>query len=176
VVAEELSGVLSPLLASIGIELFDVQIGPGTVIVTVDRPGGVDLDALALATRAISAALDEHEPFSGRYTLEVSSPGLERRLRTPGHFAGAVGEMVSVRTRAVEGRRVRGVLAASDERGIVLSGPDVPGGELRLLYEEVEQARTVFEWGSKAGRRAAPSAGRGGSGSGRTPEERVTTS
>ncbi len=87
---------------------------------TVDRPGGVDLDALAEANRAVSRALDELDPFPGRYTLEVSSPGLERRLRTPAHFARAVGETVTVRTLpgTAAVRRVRGVLAAADDDGV----------------------------------------------------------
>ena len=63
--------------------------------------GGVDLDAIATATRAVSVVLDAHDPFPGkRYTLEVSSPGVERKLRTPKHFERAVGEKVSVRTSA----------------------------------------------------------------------------
>ena len=178
--ADELYGVLSPLLATAGLHLFDLQVGPSTVTVTVDRPGGVDLEALARANRLVSDALDEAAPFAGRYTLEVSSPGLERRLRTPEHFAGAVGETVTVRTHPGVGehRRVRGRLAASDGTGILLSGPEVPGGELRLDYEAIERARTVFEWGSER----APSPSRGAK-SRQTakpdnpdaPTERVTT-
>ena len=151
--ADELLGVLTPMLEAAGLELFDVQIGSSTVTVTVDRPGGVDLEALAEANRIVSAVLDEHDPLPGSYTLEVSSPGLERRLRTPEHFRKAVGETVSVRTRtdAGEHRRVRGRLASSDATGIVLDGPDVPGGELAVPFDSIERARTVFEWGPTAG-------------------------
>ena len=94
-------------------------------------------------------ALDELDPFPGRYTLEVSSPGLERRLRTPGHFERAIGEMVTVRTLpdTVEVRRVRGVVTAADAAGLTLEGPEVPGGSMRIAYDQIERARTVFEWG-----------------------------
>lgn len=153
---DELHDVLSSLLAAHGLDLVDLEIGPGLVRVTVDRPGGIDLDGLASANRAVSAALDELDPMPGRYTLEVSSPGVERRLRTPEQFARAVGETVSVRTVADSGgpRRVQGRLASADATGFSLEGPELAGGSRRLSYDEVERARTVFEWG------AAPSASR----------------
>ena len=53
----------------------------------VTKPGGVDLESLTKANRAISEWLDANDPIPGRFTLDVSSPGLERRLRTPQHFA-----------------------------------------------------------------------------------------
>ena len=102
-----------------GLELVDVERRASVLLVTVDRAGGVDLDALTAANRAVSRALDELDPIPGRYSLEVSSPGVERRLRTPAHFARAVGEMVAVKTRPqVPGeRRLRGRLVAADDEG-----------------------------------------------------------
>ena len=85
--AEELFALLAPVLADSALELIDVEVRSGVVLVTVDREGGVDLDALTQANRAVSTLLDEHDPLPGHYTLEVSSPGVERTLRTPGHFA-----------------------------------------------------------------------------------------
>ncbi len=99
-VTARLLHALSPVLESSGLELVDVVVGGSQVRVTVDRPGGIDLEALAEANREVSRVLDEMDPFPSAYTLEVSSPGLERRLRTPAHFARAVGEKVSVRTLA----------------------------------------------------------------------------
>ena len=117
--------------------------------VFVDREGGVGLDELGEATRDVSAALDDIDPMPGRYTLSVSSPGLERRLRTPAHFARAVGETVTVRVDAgtADVRRITGTLDTADESGCTLSGPEVPGGEVRIAYDQIERARTVFEWG-----------------------------
>jgi ribosome maturation factor RimP len=148
-VTERLVDALSPVLEASGLELIDVVIGGSQVQVTVDRPGGVDLDALAEANRAASRTLDELDPFPGRYTLEVSSPGLERRLRTPAHFARAVGETVTVRTLPDTAalRRVRGVLSTADETGFVIEGPEVPDRSIRIAYDQIERARTVFEWG-----------------------------
>ena len=169
--AEMLYGELSPVVGALGLELVDVEVSPGTLRVTVDRPGGVDLDGLAEANRAVSAALDRIDPMPSRYTLEVSSPGVERRLRTPEHFARAVGETVAVRLRvgAGEVRRVEGRLASSDARAVVVEGPEVPGGSATIAYDDIERARTVFEWGAKP----APSPSRGRSGA--RSKERVKT-
>jgi ribosome maturation factor RimP len=145
----DLVDALSPLLEAQGLDLIDVESHGAVVTVFVDRPGGIDLDALADATRLVSAALDDLDPFPGRYTLSVSSPGLERRLRTPAHFARAVGETVTIRVHGgtAEVRRVTGTLEAADETGCTVAGPELPEGTLRIAYEEVERARTVFEWG-----------------------------
>jgi ribosome maturation factor RimP len=166
-VADRLVDALSPVLEAFGLELVDVVVGGSQVQVTVDRPGGVDLDALASANRELSRALDLLDPFPGSYTLEVSSPGLERRLRTPAHFGRAIGEIVTIRTlpgtAADAARRVRGVLSAADDTGCTLEGPEVPDGSMRITYDQIERARTVFEWGSD--RAAKP-------GKGSTREER----
>ncbi len=170
-VAEELYGDLSPIVAALGLELVDVELSGATVRVTVDREGGVDLDGLADANRAVSAELDRIDPMPGRYTLEVSSPGLERRLRRPAHFGRALGETVSVRLLPGNGevRRLQGRLADADDRGVRVEGPDVPGGAVYVAYETIERARTVFEWGAKP----APSPSRAKAPKGR---ERATTS
>lgn len=137
------------------VEVFDLEVRPGLVRVLLDRPGGVDVETLARANRLISASLDGADPVPGRYTLEVSSPGLERRLRTPEHFRRYVGETVKVKTRpgTPGDRRVAGRLVAADEGGITLA-PD--GGEQRRLsYGDLESASTVFEWGPASTKKAA---------------------
>jgi ribosome maturation factor RimP len=152
-VDDELSDLLASAVAPLGLELVDLERRSTSVRVVVDRAGGVDLEAIAAATRAVSVVLDAHDPLPGqRYTLEVSSPGVERKLRTPGHFARAIGETVSVRTVAgAKGeRRLTGRLTSADADGFVLEAEDLPGGERRLSYDEIERARTIFEWGSKS--------------------------
>src|SRR5690348_16817365 len=107
--------LVEPLVTAAGLEVWDVESGPGLVRVLVDGPGGVDLDALGPLTTAISRALDEAPDAApaGRYHLEVSSPGVERPLRTPAHFERFVGSTVAVKTvpDATGPRRVRGRLA-----------------------------------------------------------------
>jgi ribosome maturation factor RimP len=148
---ESLAGVIEPVLIPFGLELFDLELtgsGSGRILrVVLDREGGVDLDAITVATEAISPVLDS-EPtlLPGPYALEVSSPGLERPLRRPDHYRRVVGATVSVKTRDDQGaaRRVRGVLTSADDDGFTL---DVDGRAERIAYADVTQARTVFEWG-----------------------------
>jgi ribosome maturation factor RimP len=146
-VVERVRAAVDPLLGDLGLEVYDVEHTGGTLRITVDREGGVDLDTIALATRIVSRQLDHADPIPGRYTLEVTSPGLERTLRTPAHFERAVGSVVNVRTLPdVEGeRRAKGELIAADQDGIAVKQDD--GVERRLRYDAIERARTVFEWG-----------------------------
>jgi ribosome maturation factor RimP len=154
-----IAAAIEPVLATIDLELFDVEFTASgrtrTLRVIVDRDGGVDLDAITAATERISPVLDAHDELSGPFALEVSSPGLERPLRRPDHFRRAIGETVSVKTRDAGGevRRLRGVLHAADDQRISLDTGDATE---HVGYDEIIQARTVFEWGSapKTGKRA----------------------
>ena len=146
---DELVQLLASTVTGLGLDLVDPHILKNDVRGVVDREGGADVDSIAAATRAISALLDEHDPQPGRrYTLEVSSPGLERALRSPQQFRRAVGEKVTVRTTSGgEGeRRLTGRLVVADETGIVLEGDDLADGRAQLPYEQIQRARTVFEW------------------------------
>ncbi len=159
---EAIATAVEPVLGALGLRLYDVDAtGPArsrTVRVVVDRDGGVDLDAIAAASEALSPVLD-HDPAvqaacPGAYTLEVTSPGLERRLRTPAHFQHALGTTISVKTTvAGAGLRRRGVLVAADDTAIEV---DFDTGRERLGYGDVAQARTVFEWGSATSRPGRP--------------------
>lgn len=146
-VVDRVRELVAPLVAAEDAELYDVEHNGGVVRVLVDRAGGVDLDTLARLTRLIGRTLDDHDPVPGRYTLEVSSPGLERPLRTVEHFRSALDTEIRVKTRPhVEGdRRVRGVLVAVDDDGIEVRTDD--GGVRRIAHDDIARARTVFEWG-----------------------------
>ena len=145
--ATRVEHLVMPLLEAAGLELYDLELAGGVLRVLVDRDGGADIDVLSEVARQLSRALDEHDPIAGRYTLEVSTPGLERPLRTASHFRGALGSEVKVRTRPdVEGdRRVDGTVTAADDDAVTVTGPD--GTARTLRYDEIERARTVFEWG-----------------------------
>jgi ribosome maturation factor RimP len=156
---------LAPAVAELGLDLYDVELsgsGRARILrVMVDRDGGVDLDAIADATQAVSPLLDTpplDSVIAGPYALEVSSPGLERPLRTSAHFARAVGETVSVKLRPGDhgARRVRGVVTAADDSGFELALDD--GATERIAHGDVTQARTVFEWGNEPKRATSKSA------------------
>ncbi len=147
---ERVRALVGPIVSDLRLELYDVERRGGTIRVTIDSlPGdgeAITLDNIALATRLISRELDHEDPVAGRYTLEVTSPGLERQLRTPEHFARSVGSDVTVRLRDVEAseRRVEGTLVAADDQSISI---DVESGERRVIaHTMIDKARTVFDW------------------------------
>jgi ribosome maturation factor RimP len=148
-VADRVAAIVAPAVESLGLQLYDIEHTGGALRVLVDRAGGVDLEAITAASRALSRALDEADPIDGHYTLEVSSPGLERPLRTLDHLSVAAqnGDKVRIRTKpGVEGdRRLEGTLERVDGDGIDLRLAD---GSLRALrHDDIERARTIFEWG-----------------------------
>lgn len=167
--SETIDALVAPRLDAAGFSLYDVEETGGVLRVLVDRPGGIDLDGVAVATRIVSDAIDEADALSGPTTLEVSSPGLERPLRTPAHYAAAIGTRVSVKTVPGTGgeRRFEGTLLEADDDSFTVEGA---GGDVRALgYHEVERTRTVFEWGGqprpggpKAAKAAKASANRKG--------------
>jgi ribosome maturation factor RimP len=143
---ETLRRRLAPAVAALDLELYDIELtGAGkqrTLRVTVN---GIDLDAITSVTQAVSPILDDAPELTGAFLLEVSSPGVERTLRTPAHYAGAVGETISVKVRTDSGtRRLQGVLVASDDASCTV---EVDGEREQLAYADITQARTVFEWG-----------------------------
>ncbi len=144
--AEVAAALLRAHVEAAGCELYDVVWAPGLLRVLVDREGGIDLGTLTLLSPVLSAALDaaEPDPVPGRYTLEVSSPGLERQLKTPAHYRRFVGTPINVKltaAAAAEGdRRFRATLEEADDEGFSAGGR-------RLSYGDVELAMTVFEWG-----------------------------
>jgi len=151
----DVEALVGPVVESAGLDLWDVRFGRESgrrvLRVFVDREGGVDLDAIAGISEKISRRLDLEGFAPGPYELEVSSPGLERQLRTPRHFRATVGERVRVRTSApIDGARSHeGVLAEADDAGLRI---DTAEGAVRIPYEAVTSARTVMEWGAPATR------------------------
>ena len=116
---DTLAARLAPLVEGLGYELWELEYSPGRgngfLRLYIDAAAGITLDDCERVSRAVSEVLDAEDPIPGQYTLEVSSPGLERPLRTAEHFARFVGEVVSVETaQAIEGRRrFKGALTAA---------------------------------------------------------------
>ena len=109
--------------------------------VTVDAEGGIGSDRLSAVTPPISKMLDESDLFGSSYMLEVSSPGLERKLRRPHHYAKSVGREVKVKTadRIVH----EGVLTEATDGEFTV---DTDGGPVEMAYADVTSAKTVFRW------------------------------
>jgi ribosome maturation factor RimP len=101
--------------------------------------------------------MDHEDPIAGHYTLEVTSPGLERPLRTPAHFQREVGKVITVRLRdsKADPRRFGGLLVAANDETVTIrltdtdTDTDTDDVERVVRITEIDKARTVFEWGPK---------------------------
>lgn len=150
---DRVRAIVDPIASDLHLDVYDIERRGGTIRVTLDSlpgsPGGINLDELALATRLISRQMDEVDPIPGHYTLEVTSPGLERQLRTAAHFQRELGKPVTVRLSdpSADPRRLDGVLVSADDRTATLL---LDSGVERVIdIESMERARTVFVWGPK---------------------------
>ncbi|MDH3517754.1 MAG: ribosome maturation factor RimP [Acidimicrobiia bacterium] len=136
--------MIEPWLAAEGLELDDVEMTGRTLRVLVDCEGGIGLDRLAEVSAGISRLIDDALEIEDSYQLEVSSPGLERKLKRPGHFLKSVGREVSVKAR-VDGETVklRGLLEAADDTGFTVAQDSQ---NHRVAFDDVVTAKTVFAW------------------------------
>ena len=151
--------LVNPIASDLELDLYDVEQRGGTIRVTLDteigNELGVSLDKLALATRLISRELDHQDPIPGKYTLEVTSPGVERNLRTAAHFQRELGKVVNVRLAnqdAIE-RRFEGTLIEADGVTATIRVVDKPTGlvdDRVVEIASIDRARTVFEWAAKS--------------------------
>jgi ribosome maturation factor RimP len=145
----DLERMVAPVVQAAGLEVVDVTFrrerGGKVLRITVDREGGVDLDAIAETSERVSRRLDIEGFDPGPYRLEVSSPGMERPLRGRADFAKRIGERVKVRTaEPVDGISVFvGTVVAADERTVTLA---TEAGERTFGYEDVAAARNVVDW------------------------------
>jgi len=157
--------LIAPIVSDLHLDLYDLEFRGGTLRVTVDKTdefeGSFDLETIALVSRLIGRELDHEDVVAGHYTLEVSSPGLERTLRVPAHFRKALGQVVTIRLRGIdaaegEARRVQGVLVHAGDTSATVRLDD--GTERELPYDRIDRARTVFVWGPapKPGKSSKP--------------------
>ncbi|MBT8101790.1 MAG: ribosome maturation factor RimP [Gammaproteobacteria bacterium] len=143
---EELAILLEPTVERLGYELADLEVRlsgkSGLVRVFIDKPEGIGLDDCEKVSRAVSALLDVEDPVPGNYELEVSSPGLDRKLTKVEHFQRFIGHTVKVKTRfPIAGRRrFRGRLLSVDEENIVV---EVDGESHSLALTTIDTARLV---------------------------------
>lgn len=148
-VPEDLWELFYGYLQAEGLELDDLEMvgrdRVGLLRVVVDMEGGVGVDRLAETSRGLARLLDDDDRFQTSYTLEVTSPGLERKLRRPEHYAKSIGREVVVKTHEeIEGERAhRGTLESADEVACVIS---VDGIDRKIPVSDIASARTVFRW------------------------------
>lgn len=146
-VAPALWGLLESGVRALGFELVDVELQGGrqhqTLRVYIDGPQGITVDNCAVVSRQLSAILDVEDPFPGSYTLEVSSPGLDRPLATVADFRRFQGETIKVRLQralATGRRNFTGRLLEVMEDHVVV---EVDNERFSLPFDDIERARLV---------------------------------
>ena len=150
---QRLLALLTPVVESTGYDLEDISVTPAgrrsLVRVSVDGDGGIDLDAVAEVTRAVSDALDAETPggptFAGPYVLEVSSPGVDRPLTEPRHWRRNLHRLVTV---PVDGKPVTGRVSAVSDAGVTLR---VGEATRELAWDQVGAGKVQVEFNRDAG-------------------------
>ncbi len=142
--------MVEPLLEAEGLEVVEVEYRRepiGMVLrIFIDTPGGINLDVCSRASAVIDMALDEGGLIESAYHLEVSSPGLERRLAKPAHFQRFAGEIAQIRLTDQERGRKKftGVIMAADDESVTL---EVDGVRHRLEYGRIARASLKYtDW------------------------------
>lgn len=153
----DIAELLAPTVESLGLELLGVEYlpSPGGALVRlyIDRPGadasdegqGVGIEDCEAVSREVSAQLDVEDPISGNYTLEVSSPGVDRLLFTPAHFQRFLGEQAKVVLKLPqEGRRRLTGRIVTVEGGMI--GFELDGQPFEVAADNIDKARLVPDW------------------------------
>jgi len=138
---EELKNIIKNIVEDNGCELYDIE---QTVEgdhkfyrIYITKPGGVSLNDCAAINNLVSPIFDVEDPVEGKYFLEVSSPGVERKLTKPEHFEKSIGENVKVTT--IGGKKIKGQLKS------FIDGVAEIGDE-RIKFDEIKKAKTYVDW------------------------------
>ena len=149
-IEDRLMRLLEPTISAMGYELLGLEyLGQGKhsrLRLYIDGPNGIGLDDCEAVSHQASGILDVEDPIKGQYNLEVSSPGLDRPLFKPGHFANYLGHRVKLRTRlAISGQRnFQGEIKAVENDEIYIS---IENGEvLKLTSKDIEHANLIPEF------------------------------
>ena len=141
---ERLIALIEPVLAQLGYELIELEYAAGrsqaVLRLFIDQPAGITVEDCERASREVAALLDVDDPIPTAYTLEVSSPGFDRVLRTPAHFERFIGSRVFVELKAPRAgrRRYTGMLQAANSTGIEL---EVDKQKVDIPFDEIGKAR-----------------------------------
>ncbi len=137
---------LSAIIATTGASLYDTEIANensrAIYRVYITKPGGVSLDDCEAVSRLISPIFDVEPPISGEYFLEVSSPGLERKLSETKHFLASIGELVKISLN--DKSKIEGELVNASESEIAIKSGD--GNEIKISLSDIKKARTYIKW------------------------------
>ena len=124
------------IVESLGLSVYDIEMTRKKITIYIDKKGGVTINDCETVSKNISALLDVKDPFPSSYTLEVSSPGINRKLKTKDHFSAAIGKKCLIHTHfPIDNRNVfKGVLKTCTDKDIVI-------GETKIELDNVKKAR-----------------------------------
>lgn len=144
---QEIEESIALAVKGCGVDLYDIQLTKehktNILRVYITSKDGVNLDTCAKISRMISPLLDVEDPISGKYNLEVSSPGIERKLKTLHHFVCSVGEYVKVKEYSTETFKGK-LLDVTDN---IITIDDIDNGEVKIKFEDILSSSTYFDWG-----------------------------
>ena len=155
---DQVREIAGRVAASEGVELVDVELhgrGPGAVLrIFLDKPGGISIEDCQTVSRQVGTLLDVEGVMTARYTLEVSSPGLDRKLIKPSDYDRFAGRKVKLLLRNSEGgrRSLLGVLIGCDDGKVRIE--DESGATLAIAFDEIEKANLVPEFGKELGKKS----------------------
>ena len=146
-IKETVRDAVSPTITELGYDIWDItysKVGADYHLeITIDSPNGINIEDCEKVHRAIDPILDEVDPIEGFYYLDVSSPGIERELRTDAHILHSIGQKVEAKLFAAkDGRRVVCGILKSFEDGVLVITEQT--GDVTLLQNEVSKLRTIF--------------------------------
>lgn len=140
---ERVRSLAEPVLARHDAELVDIEVkrGPTSLVrVVADKPDGIDLDTCAEVSAELSRMLDLEDPMPGRYTLEVSSPGLGRPLKTEADFRRNIGRKVRI---VLARGQHEGVIEEVGADGVMIAGDE---GQVGVPFTEIVKAKILLPW------------------------------
>ncbi len=148
-IADVCAELLTPVINELGYDVWDIEYvreaAEWFLRITIDSPNGIDIDDCEKVHRAIDPVLDEADPIEDAYRLEVSSPGLERDIRTDVHFEACIGEKIVCKlfTKLDGKKEYIGILKAYENKNIVLETEE---GEVTIERKLASKVRTVFDF------------------------------
>lgn len=132
---------IEKIIQECGAKLYDfesaMENGHRIFRVYITCEGGVTLEKCEEISKIISPVFDLNPPVSGKYFLEISSPGIERALKSPKHFKSSIGEKIKIKLNS--GENLQGIIKTANDEGVEIDGQFVS-------YSDINKAKTYFEW------------------------------